>query len=32
MYSIFREFRAGALSFENPNFTLKFELIIDGKF
>ena len=32
MYSIFREFGAGALSFENPRFTLKFELSIDGKF
>lgn len=32
MYSIFRGLRVGALSFENPSFTLKFELLIDGKF
>ena len=32
MYSIFREFRAGAFSFENPSFTLKYKLVIDGQF
>jgi hypothetical protein len=32
LYSIFSGLRVGGLSFKNPSFTLKFELLIDGKF